>query len=142
MRLLILFFIFLTFSFANNNSIGFIKVLNGSAEVIRDNKDIDLKIGDKIYSKDIIKTSYGSSIGIIFQDNTLVSLGSNTKYEIEEYFFNPEEKKESFVSSLKKGSLTCLTGLIPKLNKNAMKIKAKTASMGIRGTYFILSVDE
>ncbi len=126
---------------ANENS-GFIKKLKGTATIIRQNDTIDVKIGTPIYEKDTIKTSSSSSVGIIFKDNTLISLGANTTYIVEEYQFNPEEKKEKFISRLKKGSMVCLTGLMSKVNKDAMKIKVKTASMGIRGTHFIVSVDE
>lgn len=139
--LVILLFIINTSVFALENA-GFIKTLKGDATIIRDKKEIKAKIGEKIFEKDIIETSYGSTVGLVFKDNTRVSLGSRTSFAIEEYLFNPSEKKESFISQLKKGTMVCLTGLMPKLNKDAMKIKVKTASMGVRGTHFILSVDQ
>lgn len=122
-------------------SSGFIKKLNGQAEILRNNKVIEVKIGDKIFQKDTIKTKSKSSVGIIFKDNTLISLGSNTEFSVEEYIFEPAEKNQSFVSNIKKGTMTCLTGLMSKLNPNAMKIKAKSATIGIRGTHFSISVD-
>lgn len=120
---------------------GFIKKLTGEVIIKRDKKATIVKIGDKIYSKDIIITKNNSSVGIIFKDNTLISLGQNTEFIIEEYTFNPEKKDEAFISRIIKGTLSCLTGLMPKLNPEAMKIKAKTASIGIRGTHFLISVD-
>ena len=35
-----------------------------------------------------------------------------------------------------------MTGLIAKINPDAMQLKVKSASMGIRGTYFIVDVNE
>lgn len=139
--LLLLLFILSSSAFALENS-GFIKTLKGDATIIRGDKEIEAKIGEKIFEKDVIETASSTTVGLVFKDNTRISLGSNTKFEIEEYLFKPSEKKESFVSRLKKGSMVCLTGLMPKLNKNAMKIKVKTASMGVRGTHFVLSVDQ
>lgn len=142
MKLFILsLFLLLNISAFASESSGFVKTLKGDATIIRENKNIDVKIGTAIYEKDIIKTSHGSTLGLIFKDNTLISLGSKTTYIVEEYEFNPEQKKEKFISRLKKGSIACLTGLMSKVNKDAMKIKVKTASMGIRGTHFIVSVD-
>lgn len=136
---------FLVVGFFSNllaiESSGFIKKLTGEAIIKRDNKTIIVKTGVKIYPKDIIITKNNSSVGIIFKDNTLISLGKNTEFIIEEYTFNPEEKHEAFISRITKGTLSCLTGLMPKLNPDAMKIKAKTASIGIRGTHFLISVD-
>jgi hypothetical protein len=38
--------------------------------------------------------------------------------------------------------MACITGLIPKINPNAMVIKTKSASIGIRGTYFVVEANE
>lgn len=124
-----------------SDSIGFIKKLNGNVSVLRDTKVIEVRIGDKIFEKDTIKTQHKSSAGIIFKDNTLISLGSNTEFAIEEYIFEPAQNRQSFISRLYKGTMTCLTGLMSKLNPDAMKIEAKSASIGIRGTHFAISID-
>lgn len=142
MRVLMINFLFGFFCFILASDVsGFIKKLNGQASILRDNKIIEVKIGDKIYQNDTIKTSNKSSIGIIFKDNTLISLGSNTEFIIEKYIFEPAEKKQSFIARISKGTMTCITGLLSKLNPDGMKIKAKSASIGIRGTHFAISVE-
>ncbi|PLY04657.1 MAG: hypothetical protein C0625_16005 [Arcobacter sp.] len=142
MRYLLIYLGLSFFSFLlASDSVGFIKKLKGEAIILRDTKIIQIKIGDKLFNKDIIKTKRNSSLGLIFKDNTLVSLGSNTQFNIEEYEFQPALKKEVFTARIVKGTMTCLTGLMSKLNPDAMKIKAKTASMGIRGTHFAISVE-
>lgn len=100
------------------------------------------KQGDKLFEKDTIKTSQNSTIGIIFEDNTLISIGSNSEFLIEEYLFEPEKKNVNFKSTLAKGTMACMTGIISKINQDAMEIKAKTATIGIRGTYFVVEVRE
>ncbi len=123
--------------------VGLVKSVQGDALSIKDDKSsVTLKVGDNIYEKDTIKTAVGGLVGIIFEDNTLISIGSNSEFSINEYFFEPNEKKVNFVSNLAKGSMSCITGLISKINPNAMKIKAKSASIGIRGTRFIVEVDK
>ncbi len=123
--------------------VGLVKSVQGDVLSIKDDKtSITLKVGDNIYEKDTIKTAVGGLVGIIFEDNTVISIGSNSEFSIDEYFFEPNKKKVNFASNLAKGSMSCITGLIAKINPNAMKIKAKSASIGIRGTYFIVEVDE
>ena len=124
-----------------SDSIGFVKKLKGDAVIQRDKNVIQVSIGTKLLSKDIIKTSKNSSVGLIFKDNTLISLGSNTQFDIEKYEFEPADKKEVFTARIARGTMTCLTGLISKLNPEAMVIKAKSAAIGIRGTHFAISVE-
>ncbi len=142
MRLLLINFILGFFFFLSaSNLSGFVKNLKGESMILRNNKTIIVQIGDKIFEGDTIKTKSKSSIGLIFKDNTLISLGSNTEFTIKKYEFNPVEKRETFISRMKKGTMTCLTGLMSKLNPDAMKIEVKSASIGIRGTHFVISVD-
>lgn len=123
--------------------IGLVKKVKGEAFDIKgDNTTISLKVGDRIYENDTIKTDPKSSVGIIFEDGTLISVGSNSEFKVTEYLFEPKDKKVKFNSNLAKGSMACMSGLIAKINPDAMKIKAKSASMGIRGTYFIVEVNE
>lgn len=142
MRYLSIYLLLGFFSFLlASESIGFVKKLKGDAFVQRDKEEIQMKIGTKIFSQDIIKTKRNSSVGLVFKDNTLISLGSNTQFDIEKYEFEPAAKKEIFTARIAKGTMTCLTGLMSKLNPDAMKIKAKSAAIGIRGTHFAISVD-
>lgn len=123
--------------------VAFVKSIKGEVFSIKnDQTSISLKVGDSIYEKDKIQTSVKSRVGFIFEDNTLISIGANSEFLIEEFLFEPEKKDVKFVSNLAKGSMACLTGLISKINPKAMEIKAKSASIGIRGTYFILEVKE
>jgi len=130
------------FVFASS-SIALVKSVRGDVTVTHENNTTEsLKHGDKIFEKDSIKTASNSTIGIIFEDNTLISIGSNAEFFVDEYTFEPENKNVKFKSNLFKGIMACKTGLIPKINPNAMEIKAKTATIGIRGTYFVAEVKE
>ena len=80
-------------------------------------------------------------MGIIFEDNTLISLGANTEFIIEDYVFKPAKNEQSFIANITKGTMSCLTGLLSKLNPDGFKIKAKSSTIGIRGTHFIVSVE-
>lgn len=121
------------------NEVAFVKKLRGTAYVTREGKDVALALGVKLLEKDIIFTNAKSSLCLIFKDQTRISIGPESEFSIEKGDFTP--KKESIVTNLSKGSVECITGLISKINPAAFKIKAKTATMGIRGTRFIINVD-
>ncbi len=124
-------------------SVALVKSVHGDVTVTHDNHTtVSLKQGDKIFEKDFIKTAPNSTIGLVFEDNTLISIGSNAEFLVDEYLFEPENKNVKFKSNLFKGIMACKTGLIPKISPDAMELKAKTATIGIRGTYFVAEAKE
>ena len=129
------------FSLALANEAAFVKKIKGDVNILREGQELKVDVGTKVFEKDTVVTSSKSSVGLIFKDNTRISVGSNSRFEIEKYLFVPEKNQEAFVTNLVKGSMECMTGLISKVNPKAFKVKAKTATMGIRGTHFIIKVD-
>ncbi|MDD3344370.1 MAG: FecR domain-containing protein [Sulfurospirillaceae bacterium] len=125
------------------SSIGYVKTLQGNVTITHKDKTIvPLKQGDKVFEKDLIKTADRSTVGITFEDNTRISIGSNAEFFVDAYLFEPANKNVAFKSNLFKGSMGCVTGLISKIKPDAMEIKAKTATIGIRGTSFVVEVKE
>lgn len=123
------------------DEVGIVKNVSGEATITHADKSKSVaKVGDKFFEKDTIVTARGAKIGLIFNDNTLISVGSNSEFIVKEYVFKPGEKS-SFVSRLNKGTLACATGLIAKMNPESMKMESKTATIGIRGTYFVVEAD-
>lgn len=133
----------LTLASFGAESAGIFKNVNGDVSVVKADKSVVTpKAGDKFFESDTIKTLQKASAGLIFNDNTLVSIGQNSEFAVKEYSFVPSEKKGSFTGGLNKGTMACMTGLIAKMNPNAMKIESKTATIGIRGTYFVVEAPE
>jgi hypothetical protein len=122
--------------------IGVVKNANGIVSVERNNVLIPMKVGDKLYENDTIVTGRGGSMGLILRDNSVLSVGSNTRLIISKYVFEPAEKKLSMVARIKQGTLTYLTGVMAKLNPNAVRFETPVAVCGIRGTHFAIKVDE
>lgn len=124
-------------------SVAIVKSVKGAVSVTHGDKTtVVLKQGDELFEKDVIKTLANSTVGIVFEDNTLISIGSDSEFSINEYLFEPATKNVSFKSNLFKGSMACMTGLISKINPDAMELKVKTATIGIRGTYFVVEAQQ
>jgi hypothetical protein len=124
-------------------SVAIVKSIKGDVMVTHSDKvTVGLKQGDRIFEKDVIKTVANSTVGVVFEDNTLISIGSNSEFSIDEYLFEPANKNVNFKTHLFKGTMACVTGLISKINPEAMEIKAQTVTIGIRGTSFVVEVKE
>jgi hypothetical protein len=129
-------------SLAGHTGVGQVKVVNGRVDVIRGGTTRQLKNGAKIYHEDFIRTSSGGSIGITFQDGTTLSLGSDGELTIDDFVYDPAANELSFVTRLSAGVLTFTTGVIGKLRPESVRIVTPLANIGIRGTRFIVSVED
>jgi hypothetical protein len=117
-------------------SVGEITALVGKAEILRDNKKLNAAVGFKLEKKDVIKTFNTTKMQIIFNDESIITIGKNSTFKIEDYVFDENKPKATF--NLSNGIIKTLTGKIGKLAPQRFKVKTKNAVIGIRGTYFVV----
>ena len=121
---------------------GVVKDAKGKVQVEREGSLAGIASGRKILENDVILTGKDGSVGIIFRDDTLMSLGPNSRIVIDKFLFAPKDKSFSFVTSMSKGTASVATGLIGKLAPDTMKFKTPSATLGVRGTRFLILVQE
>jgi hypothetical protein len=122
--------------------IGKIKTSKGDVVIIRSGEEIAIKTGDKLYQNDFIRTGADSSVGIIFVDNTILSLGPRSEIVIDEYVFTPQEGRLSMIASMLKGTASYLSGIIGRRSPESVKLQTPDATIGIRGTKFLIKVED
>lgn len=123
------------------NSVATITAINGSATVLRDGSKIEAKLGLKLNVKDNIKTHENTKVQIIFNDETIISLGKNSDFSINEYLF--EQDKEPIAKfGMLRGAMRTITGKIGKIAPQKFSVSTKTATIGIRGTNFTVIAND
>lgn len=120
--------------------VGSIKTVKGTAVIERQHQTLPAKIGEKIFNSDSLITGSDGAVGMIFKDNTMLSLGPNTTVTIKEFLFSPGEGKLSIVTRLLKGTAAYLTGIIGKLSPEAVRFETPAGNVGIRGTKIAVKV--
>lgn len=126
---------------AETEAAGDIKNIAGTVHVQRAGASLVPVVGDKVQAMDSIRTGSDGSIGISFVDGTRVSLGPSSEFSVQEYLFAPLEGDFSFAAKLFKGTAAYTSGKIGKLSPSSVKITTPQATIGIRGTSFVLKVD-
>jgi hypothetical protein len=129
-------------SAAADDPAGIVKTIKGTASIVRQEKVVTAASGLKIFQGDTVKTGPGGSLGIIFEDDTLLSLGPNSEVTINEYIFAPAQGNMSIVIRMIKGTAAYLSGIIAKLSPQSVKFETPTATLGVRGTRFCVQVAE
>ncbi|MCI5157366.1 MAG: hypothetical protein D3906_02815 [Candidatus Electrothrix sp. AUS1_2] len=140
-KIFLLFFAVLLFvppaAFAQD-FVGGLRKVSGSGTIIRDGRQIIAKDGIRVKMGDKLITGANGSMGVIFTDNTRISLGADSKININEYVFQPEKGRFSFLTELIQGTASYISGTIGKLSPKSVKFKTPTAVVGIRGTSFLV----
>jgi hypothetical protein len=114
---------------------GTIKSMRGDVFVVRNFETLEASRGYKLLSKDIVITAARSKAKLKFKDGTLISLGKNSIFEIENYMFDKTKKSKAKFRA-KYGFFSAVTGKIGKVAPKSFALKTKTATIGVRGTAF------
>jgi len=122
--------------------VGLVKVSKGSVQIERNGAKVAAPVGASVQASDVIMTGADGSAGITFTDNSLVSVGPNSVFAIDKYRFDTTAHVGEFEGSLRKGRLAAISGKMVKQSPESMKIRTPSAIMGVRGTEFVVQVDE
>lgn len=133
----------LTFStaVAAEEFVGFVKSMEGKAFVLRAGESISLTEGMEIRMGDIVNADRDGYVGLIFSDDTVISMGPGTELSIEAYYFEPLDGKLSFIAKIMRGTISYLSGQIAKLSPASVKLRTPAATIGVRGTQVLIKVD-
>lgn len=122
--------------------IGYVKNVAGEAVVVTAGLTRKAEIGSPVHVGSLLKTGPQSSLGVTFKDETVMSFGANTELTVDEYLYEPNRGKLRMNSKLAKGSLNYVSGVIAKLQPEAVTVRTPSGLIGVRGTQFLLKVEE
>lgn len=127
---------------AETHVAGFIKTIEGSGQILRADTSAPARVGDVLHVSDAVTTEDKSSIGIMLEDDTLVSLGPNSRLELGDFAFEPQEENLSVALRLMKGSFAYMSGVIARLAPDKVRIETPDAVIAVHGTSFLVKVEE
>ena len=129
-------------AWAEEEPVGYVKTLSGNASITTGGNKVKAAVGTGVFQGSQIQTEAGSSMGVTFKDNTIMSFGPDTRLTVDEYVYNPGQGKVKFGSKLAKGTLNYVSGAIAKMSPESVAVKTPTGTIGVRGTQFVVKVDE
>lgn len=143
MKIVIGFYLLCTAVFVwGGENIAIAKSVNGNVQVKRDSVYLNVVRGSELQSGDIVQTSDNASVGLVFNDGTVLSVGPKSMLELNKYLFKPSSKEYDFDVTLKKGTTAYESGKLGKMAPQKVAFRVPQGSIGIRGTKFIVDVEE
>jgi len=139
-RLTSIFLLLPTIALANIDA-GAIGKIRGSGVLERNNEVIDGDTGVGVMSMDTAVTARGQ-MQIDFIDDTRVDITEHSRLLIDEFVYDPDNGKAALGLRATIGTVRYASGQIAKNFKQNVKIRTPSATIGVRGTDFVMVVDE
>ena len=122
--------------------IGSVFELSGTAVIKRGKETIAVTKGTVVATNDKVETKSGV-VNIKFKDNTTVKVTENSALVIDDFVYDPKNAAGGKLSlKAAAGTVRYVSGNIAHNNPNSVKINTPTAAIAVRGTDFVMAVDE
>ena len=121
---------------------GVVKVSKGEVLIERGQQQQAATVGSRIFSSDRVTTGADSAVGITLRDNTLLSAGPNSTIDLHKFSFDSTTHAGTIDASVKRGTLSVISGKIAKATPQAVKFSAPGMTLGVRGTSFIIDAGQ
>ncbi|WP_409721255.1 Ig-like domain-containing protein [Pseudorhodoplanes sp.] len=118
--------------------IGRVEAVSGSATVVRNGVTVTLNAGDTVRKGDVVQTSGGSSVAIVFSDGTTFSLSANARMVLNDFVYTDGGAGNAAMLSLVQGTFSFVAGQVAKTGD--MRVETPVATMGIRGTAVLVEI--
>lgn len=130
------------FTVASYADVGQIKSVRGTVHIEREGQQLAAAPGMGVRQSDVLVTGADGAVGVTFADNSLLSAGPKSVLAIDRYSFDTTTHAGQFDASLRQGTLAVVSGKIVKQTPGAMRVRTPASIMGVRGTEFVVQVDE
>ncbi|MFI3135514.1 MAG: FecR domain-containing protein [Methylococcaceae bacterium] len=127
---------------SDDTSIGYVKTSTPNAFLVTDGKTEPAVVGSAIHVGCIIKTDANGTLGLTLKDNTVLSFGADTEFEITQFLYQPTDAQLKLDMTLLKGTLHYISGVIAKLKPTAVQLNTPAGIIGARGTHFVVKVED
>ena len=122
--------------------IGSVVDLTGTAVIKRGKETIAITKGTPVETNDKVETKNGV-VNIKFKDDTSVKVTENSSLVIDDFVYDPKNASGGKLSlKATSGTVRYVSGNIAHNNPNSVKINTPTAAIAVRGTDFVMAVDE
>lgn len=118
-----------------------VKATTGVVQVTRQGATFAAKSGTTLLVSDRVTTGPAASAAIVFRDGTLLTLGADADVRVRDYVFEPRQGQFSFAIYLAKGSAIYESGKIGKVSPESVKVETPRATVGVRGTRFLIEAN-
>ncbi len=113
---------------------------SGPITVLRKGQSMHVQQGEAMYAGDTVQSG-GRSVQLVFADGSSAQLSPKSELVIDEFAFE-STTNSSYILRMNSGALRAISGEVVEQNPDAFKVITPKATVGIRGTDFVVKVHE
>ncbi|MEJ8823942.1 FecR family protein [Variovorax humicola] len=122
---------------------GIVKNVRGEVQLLDTNGTMRAaRPSDEVSPVDRVRTGPDSGASVVLRDGTTLIVGPSSQLDLKEFRYESTTQNGNLVVSLLRGSLRMITGQIGKGHPDDLRVETQTATIGIRGTDFIVEVEQ
>src|SRR5712692_3431777 len=103
---------------------------------------VPVKLREDVYFKDVIETQASSRAKALFEDDSILTVGENSRVEVNEFIYDPANNQRSTILRLFQGKARALVGKLFAGRGSRFEMYTPTAVATARGTYFVVWIEE
>jgi hypothetical protein len=119
-----------------------IKVSNGSVQIVHGEKTYNGRVGAKLRVNDIVITGENGSVGLVFLDNSTLTMGPDTEVELKRYNYDPTTYMGAFDVFVKKGTVSLQAGDLADSGPDNVSVTTPKAELKGNAKQLLISVGD
>lgn len=121
-------------------AVGTVKRIEGRATLLSATGERPARVGSAVHLGDRVLTRAGGAVGITLMDGTHLAVGPDSTVTVQTFRFDTTTRQGSLLVDVTRGAMRMVSGLIARTDSKAVSINTPTATIGIRGTDFLVDV--
>jgi len=122
--------------------VGQVVAAEGTAEILRGTAVTPAQAGIAVAKGDELRTGRPGRLRVMFQDQSVVTLGDDSRLTVDEQVFDPERSQAQSTVSLVKGKVSSIVSAYYNWSGSKYEVKTPTAVAGVRGTELVVIYDD
>jgi len=118
--------------------VALIKSVSGRVTITQGGTAREATVDTHLRVTDRVVAAPGATAAIVFKDGTMLTLGAGADIVVRDYVFEPKANRYAFSLYMSKGSAVYESGKIGKLAPESVKVETPKATVGVRGTRFLI----
>ena len=123
-------------------TIGVVKTVQGEAWVATQGVQAVATPGTRLTRGSVVRTGASGAIGMTLKDGTILALGADSELVLDDFRYAPASGAFGLVIGMVRGTLEFVSGAIARLRPESVRVQTPSATLGVRGTHFLVKVEQ